>query len=158
MSKPAPYLLWLLWSFAVSTSAIASKPLEFSNAYIAAAPPGAHVMAAYMSINNPTRQERSIASISSNDFASVEIHRSIIKNDQARMEAIDQLTIPARSQLTLRPGGLHLMLIEPQKPLLVGESVILKLLETNGSEHHLLVKVRNMENAVGLRPIEHHEH
>lgn len=125
----------------LSASASASPNLVFTDAYVAAAPPGAAAMAAYMTIENQGDARRSITAISSGDFAEVQIHRSIVEKGIARMEPLAQLVVEAGSKLELKPGGIHLMLLEPAHDFEPGEIILLELKEADGTLHSLGVKV-----------------
>lgn len=122
--------------------ATAESNLVFTKAFVAAAPPGAAAMAAYMTIENPGDRERRIANISSPDFAEVQIHRSSIENGVARMQRLEHLAIEPGSKLALEPGGIHLMLMEPAHDFEPGEIILLGLTETDGTQHNLALKVR----------------
>jgi copper(I)-binding protein len=122
-------------------SATAQDILLFKNAFVAAGPPSESV-AAYMTIENSGKKSRKIVGLSSRDFAEVQIHRSIIKDGIASMEAQSTLTIDAGGQVTLQPGGVHLMLSKPKYKLPADESIMLKIKEADGTEHNLALKVR----------------
>ena len=125
-----------------AATSYAGQELQFVDAYIPAAPPGAKTMAAYLTINNTGNKDTKIVSVSCDEFESTEIHRSIVENDVAKMEHVPELTIPAKTQVILSPGGLHLMLINPLEEILPGELVSLKFKESDGTEHSLTVKVK----------------
>lgn len=123
-------------------SAGAEPNLVFTDAYVAAAPPGAAAMAGYMNIENPGERERRIAGISSPDFAEVQMHRSSIENGIARMQQLEYLAAGPGSKLELKPGGIHLMLMEPVRDFEPGEIILLELREADGTQHNLALKVR----------------
>ncbi len=106
-----------------ASAATADATLEISEAWVREAPPTARMMAGYMTINNTSDTPATVISISSPDYDSAEIHRTVIEDGVARMLPVRQLEIPANSQVKLEPGGLHLMLFEPQRPLPEGETV-----------------------------------
>jgi periplasmic copper chaperone A len=120
----------------------AEPNLVFTHAFVAAAPPGVSAMAAYMSIENPGSSERRITSIGSPDFAEVQMHRSSIENGVARMQQLEALTVSPGSRLELKPGGVHLMLMNPRRDFEAGEVILLELMEVDGTEHSLALKVR----------------
>jgi hypothetical protein len=130
-----------------------AAPLEFENARIPEAPPGARAMAAYMKVINSDKQTRSITEISSNEFGKVEMHQSIVENGVARMQAMETLQIPAQGSIELAPGGMHLMLLEPKKHYMAGELIVLYLTESDGTEHSLVITVKKMAAATQ----HHHE-
>ena len=135
--------------------ALCAAPLEFMDALIPEAPPGAQVMAAYMKIVNDSNKEKTITAINSQEFGKVEMHRTIIENGIARMRQLDALKIPAHSSLELAPGGLHLMLLEPEKEFMRGEMIVLYLTEADGTEHTLVVTIKKKQDQ---EPEHHHHH
>jgi copper(I)-binding protein len=106
-----------------ASAASADATLEISEAWVREAPPTARMMAGYMTINNSGDAAITVTSISSPDFDSAEIHRTVIEEEVARMLPVRQLEIPANSQVKLEPGGLHLMLFDAKRPLPEGETV-----------------------------------
>lgn len=105
--------------------ATADAILEVNEPWIREAPPTASVMAGYMTMVNSGDTAVTVTSISSPDFENAEIHRTVVEAGVARMLPVRQLEIPANSRLKFEPGGLHLMLFDPQRPLLEGETVTL---------------------------------
>jgi hypothetical protein len=105
--------------------ATADAILEVDEPWIREAPPAARIMAGYMTMVNTGDTAVTVTSISSPDFENAEIHRTVVEEGVARMLPVRQLEIPASSRLKLEPGGLHLMLFDPQRPLQEGETVTL---------------------------------
>ncbi len=105
-----------------SQYAIADDKLEIDDAWIAEAPPVSKVLAAYMEIENETRQDRQAISMQCEEFKRAEFHRTIEKDGMARMEHLQVLNIPANSELELEPGGYHIMLFNPARRLLAGDN------------------------------------
>jgi len=108
--------------------------LAVSEPWIREAPPAARVMAGYLTLINAGDTPVTVTSISSPDFEGVEIHRTVVEAGIARMLPVRTLDIPANSQVKLEPGGLHLMLFDPQHPLPEGETVTLVVHHSNGSD------------------------
>jgi copper(I)-binding protein len=113
--------------------ASADPDLQISEPWIREAPPAARVLAGYLTLLNTGGSTITVTAISSPDFEGAEIHRTVIEDGVARMLPVNQLEIPASGQLTLEPGGLHLMLFDPQRPLAEGDSATLTIHCGNGS-------------------------
>ena len=120
-----PLLLILLVTSGTTT--YAATALHVQDAWIQEAPPGATVLAAYLVIANRGAQAQTLVSVSSPDFAAVEIHTSQIVNGTASMTQLKDLTIPAQGQQVFAPGGAHLMLLRPKRALRAGDAVRLRL-------------------------------
>jgi copper(I)-binding protein len=99
--------------------------LTVSDGYVAAAPPGARVRAAFMTLRNPGSRALTIQGLTSPDFGRVEIHETRQQNGMATMSVLPTLTIPAGGAVTLAHGGKHVMLFAPKRPLQAGDHVTL---------------------------------
>ena len=126
-TKTAPLCLVLLTALCPGTFTHASSTLIITRAWVREAPPASHVLAAYMTIKNPGDAAVSINSVYSPDFESAEIHRTVINEGMARMLHQKQLEVPANETIRLEPGALHLMLINPVRPLVAGDNITLVL-------------------------------
>ena len=113
---------------------VSGASLEISDAWIREAPPTASVLAAYMVIHNAGAASAEISLITSPDFGHVEMHRTVVENGVASMVPIGKLEIPPGEQITLKPGGTHLMLIDPRRPLHEGDTVTLTFQYTDGQK------------------------
>jgi copper(I)-binding protein len=119
---------------------VAEGQLTVSDAWIPEAPPGMNVMAAFMIIRNDTGITRYLTGVSSDQFERVEMHRTVIENEKARMVRQYELTINSGDVLKFEPGGNHLMLFNPKKSLKKGDEIGLILLFKN--EDIVSVKAR----------------
>ena len=119
---------------AVAAPASAETELQVSEPWVREAPPASRVLAAYLTLVNTGDNTIIIPAISSPDFENAEIHRTLIEDGIARMLPVKQLKVPANGQLALEPGGYHLMLFEPRRPLTAGESVTLVIQRNNGEQ------------------------
>ncbi|MDE1920850.1 MAG: copper chaperone PCu(A)C [Candidatus Omnitrophica bacterium] len=101
----------------------AAQGVSVSHAWVQAMPPTQTTTAAYMTITNTSSKEVVLVSASSDIAGAVEIHRMSEANGMMTMAMVKQIAIPARSQVTLQPGGYHIMLINLKKPVHKGEMV-----------------------------------
>ncbi len=72
--------------------------------------PGKSVSAGYFELHNSTSKPETLVRVSAEVGSSVEIHRTVPRGDQVRMERIQELPLAAGSRLSFAPGGYHLML------------------------------------------------
>ena len=62
------------------------------------------------------------------DVASIEtLHKTTGAGETARMSALPELRVKPGASVTLEPGGLHVMLIDLEKPLVEGATLPLRL-------------------------------
>ena len=154
MPKVSRYLfcLTLVYALLSSPSAFAAEAaIQIENAWIQEPPPGVSVLAAYGRISNHSDQALALVRASSPDFARIEIHHSIVKDDRVSMEKLSRLPIPAHGFTALMPGDYHLMLFEPARRLVAGDSVRLQLYFDNGQSHGATARVER-------RPHNHKPH
>ncbi len=116
----------------LSCSPAAGATLEVHDSWIREAPPTVSVLAAYMVISNTGGTPAEITAITSPDFDHTELHRTIVESGIARMAPLEKLEIPAGEKISLEPGGIHLMLINPQRPLREGDLVTLVIHRADG--------------------------
>jgi periplasmic copper chaperone A len=120
-------LLLLILLLVPGTTSYAATVLHVRDAWVQQAPPGAAVLAAYLVLANGGTAAQTLVSVSSPDFAAVEIHTSQIVNGIASMTHLKDLTIPAQGQQIFAPGSAHLMLLRPKRALRAGDPVRLRL-------------------------------
>lgn len=116
-------LLPLLCAVLCALPAWAFQGVSASGAWIREAPPGAAVMAGYVTLKNSTAQEQDICHARSDAFDSVEFHTMSMDHGQMQMRALERLVVPAHGSATLEPGGMHLMLMQPRTRLTAGQKV-----------------------------------
>ena len=139
------------------TVAAAAAELEISQLWVRAAPPTARVMAGYMNISNNGTTPVQVVAVSSPGFAATELHRTVVEDGVARMEPVGQLEIAAGASVSLEPGGLHLMLIEPKQIPQEGDSVTLVLHRADGMCKTLQAPVQR-DSSTGDTHQQHHHH
>ena len=69
--------------------------------------------AGYLDISNHSGTTLRITHVSSPDYASVEMHETIVEDDVARMREIPVLEIRDGESVVFERGGKHLMLMKP---------------------------------------------
>lgn len=73
-----------------------------------------------------------IAEWRSDAHADVSLHRTVERGGQIRMEAAPPAVILPGGSLSLQPGGLHLMLMQPGGELAPGDSVSITVISDSG--------------------------
>lgn len=105
----------------------AQKAIAVEAPWVREAPPGARVLGAYMTLVNGSEQGDRLLSVSSPLAGEIEIHRMTVSNGMMDMEAIPFLTVPARGEVKLQPGGTHLMIYGMKRTLKEGDRMPLEL-------------------------------
>ena len=124
-------------------SAMADGPsTRVSHVWIREAPPGVDVLGGYFALENLTAKPLSLIEVSSPDFGSVMMHQTVQQGGQESMQELARIDLPARGSVEFKPGGYHLMLMQPRKNLAAGDTVTLMLKFSDGSELAILAPVR----------------
>lgn len=85
------------------------------------------VSAAYMTIRNSGSSADQLLKVEGDVANSIELHTMVDDGGVMRMRPVENIEIPAGGEATLKPGGLHVMLIGMKRSLKAGETVSLKL-------------------------------
>lgn len=112
-------------------------------------------MAGYATIHNRADTAAVLGTISSPQFASVELHETIDDAGVMRMRRIGNAAIPPAGELRLEPSGKHLMLIGPRAALVEGDFVDLVV---EGCEPAFQTRLRVRNAAAEPRGHDHHAH
>lgn len=126
--------------------AVADNTIVVRDAWVREAPPGAPVLAAYLTLENPGPKEDKLVAVLCPDFGKIEIHATEIRAGVARMIALDALPIPPHALVKLAPGGFHLMLHQPRRALAAGANVKLELRLGSGTRLTVVAPVRRAES------------
>lgn len=96
---------------------------KVDGAWIRMPPAGLPMMAGYARISNPCRGPLAIVAAHSGAFADTSLHETRIEGGMSRMRATPALRLAPGGNAVLEPGGFHLMLMNPVKPLHAGDRV-----------------------------------
>ena len=97
-------------------------------------PGGMPMHAGFGRIENSCAAPVTIVAASSPSYGSVELHESRIVGGVSRMRAVPELRIRPEDAAVLKPGGLHLMLMQPKATLKPGSKVAIEFELANGGK------------------------
>lgn len=123
----------LLVMICANSPAWACAGLQVVDGWIREPPPRTDVAAAFMTLTNTGLTEVRITKVASPQFAESMLHETIAHGDQVHMAVHDNLTIAAGASLSLKPGGLHVMLMQAQAPIVNGQTIPLEITCEDGS-------------------------
>jgi len=108
-------------------------------------PEAAPVAGGYMVLRNSGAQDDRLIAVRSEVARDVEIHEMVMEGDMMKMrEMADGLAVPAGETVMLKPGGFHLMLMEPEAGLVAGKRIPLTLVFERGGEQVVEFDVREV--------------
>jgi len=101
---------------------------------------------AYFEIRNNDDVDARIFGVSSPQFSSATFHETVSQNGVSSMRQVQDLAIPARSEASLEPGGLHVMLMGAKQTYAENDPVTL-ILETSAGTQviELVFQLRDVE-------------
>ena len=109
-------------------------------------PPAGHLHggtgAVYVTLRNTGAAPDALVGASSQAAEVVELHETIRDGEVMRMRPVGSLALPAGATLEMKPGGLHIMLINLKRALRPGERVPVVLTFEHGASLTLEVPVR----------------
>jgi periplasmic copper chaperone A len=83
-----------------------------------------------------------VVDVESLDFGMPMIHRTEVVDGVSRMRPAGKLEVAPGAELRFEPGGLHLMLMRPLRPLQQGDTARLRLVLADGRRLYAEFPVR----------------
>lgn len=122
----------------------AADTVGVSGVYARAVPPGQPNGAMFMELVNGSNTDHALVAAESEVAEAVELHNHIMDGGMMRMRRVERIDVGAGESVTLRPGGLHLMLIGLARQLEPGQQVDLTLVFEDGSRIRVEAPVRKI--------------
>ncbi len=142
---PVTALVLAFASLPVLAAPNAASSVSVTDPYVRAVAPGHKSSAAFMKLNNAGDAEHAVVSADSATANIVELHTHVKEGGMMKMRQIERITIPAGGKTELKPGGLHVMLIDLKQTLKAGDTVSLTLVFEDGSKTEVRAPVRKIK-------------
>ena len=138
--------MFLLVPIAALSASVSAQPytlgaLSIERPWSRELPPVAPNGAAYLRIENGGARAARIVSAHSPVAGRVEFHAHEMDAGVMKMRQLDSVEVPARGAVSFEPGGLHLMLIGLEEPLVAGKGFALTLVFQEAGEVELTVEI-----------------
>ena len=104
-----------------------SGGISVENVWVRPSPIPGGTGAAYMEIRNGGSEDDALTGVQIDFAESAEIHQSMTEGDMVGMQMVDEIPVPAHGKASLSPGGYHIMLINMNADVKVGDTVTLTL-------------------------------
>jgi len=127
--------------------ALAQPKIEVKDPWVRLVPPNAKNTAAYMKIENKGTEADKLVDASNNVSKITELHETV----GGKMRRVDAIEVPAGKTVELKPGGLHVMIIDLKEPLKEGQTVEITLKFEKAGEIKVQAPVK-----MGMGKMEHH--
>ncbi len=123
--KLGPWAALLLCMASLQACARDCAP-RLRDGWIRMTPGSMPMMAGFGRIENRCPTPATIVGASSPAFGDTSLHETRIVDGVSRMRAVPELRIAPDGAAVLKPGGLHLMLMQPTAPLKAGSKVAIE--------------------------------
>ena len=107
---------------------------QIQQGWIRLLPGGMPMHAGFARIDNRCPQPITIVAAKSASYGEVELHESRNIDGVNRMRRLKELRIAPKDDATLKPGGMHLMLMDPLKPIKAGSRIAIVFTLSDGRE------------------------
>ena len=107
---------------------------QVQQGWIRLLPGGMPMHAGFGRIDNACAQPVTIVGAKSASYGEVELHESRNVDGVNRMRQLKELRIAPKEAAVLKPGGMHLMLMDPVKPVKPGARIAIVFTLSDGRE------------------------
>ena len=115
--------------------------LVIDHAWSRQSPMAADVAAGFMTITNTGSEDDKLVKATLEITGTVQLHDMQMDGDVMRMREIPAIDIPAGQTVELKPGGLHVMMIDMKGPMKEGDMIPITLTFDDGSSKKVDAKV-----------------
>lgn len=116
------------WARGVREAAVETETILIEEPWARPAPTAGGVSAVYFRITNTGSMPEFLVAAETPVADHVELHTHIMDGDVARMRMVPRVELLPGETVELRPGGLHIMLMDLVEPLPEGEEFMLTLI------------------------------
>lgn len=113
-----------------------------SDAYVRQAPPGAPATGAFMRLRNSGNSLVKLIKADNPASQLTELHTHLHEGGVMKMRPVKDIPIPPGGEAILKPGGLHIMLIDMKQPLVDGDQLPITLNFDDGSSKVVKLPVK----------------
>ncbi len=111
--------------------------------HAAAMSEGMSSSAVYLTLVNTGNSDDVLLGVSSDAAAIVAMHTVETQNGEKKMQHLSQITVPAQSEVQLKPGSFHIMLVDLKRDLQQGETIDVTLVFQKAGVVNVKAQVRN---------------
>jgi periplasmic copper chaperone A len=127
--------------FSAGVLAGAADNISVQDPYVRLAPPNAPATAAFMVIKNGGDKDVKVVKADNPVSRVTELHTHTNDGGVMKMRPVPAIEVKAKGEAVLKPGGLHVMMIDLKAPMKEGDSVPITLTFDDGSSKQVDAKV-----------------
>jgi len=125
----------------------AAQAVTVEDAWSRATPPNAPTAAIYARLKNPGGQADRLVAVEGDIGAMLHLHHVERDGSVQRMRASAGVDVPAGGVVDLRPGGDHVMIMQPVHPLTAGERFPVTFVFEHAGRLRIDVQVKPLRSA-----------
>jgi periplasmic copper chaperone A len=127
--------------FSAGVLAAAADNVSVQDPYVRLAPPNAPATGAFMVIKNNGDKDVKVLKADNPASKVTELHTHLNEGGVMKMRQVPSIDIKAKGEAVLKPGGLHVMMIDLKAPMKEGDVVPITLSFDDGSSKQVDAKV-----------------
>ncbi|MDQ3056765.1 MAG: copper chaperone PCu(A)C [Pseudomonadota bacterium] len=127
-----PFFLTILLAALCGSGCAPDCSPQVRDGWIRLGPASMPMMAGFGRIENRCPTPITITSARSAAFADTSLHETRIVGGMSRMREVSELRVAPDDAAVLKPGGLHLMLMQPRAPLKAGSKIAVEFELSDG--------------------------
>lgn len=132
-------------ALAAEPAAPPAPTVTVTNAWVRLPPPGTKTTGAFMLLTNGSRADRKLVSASNPASRVTELHTHLNEGGVMKMRQVPAMEVKAGGTTELKPGSLHVMLIDLLATLKEGDVVPLTLTFDDGSTVEVKALVKKFD-------------
>jgi len=133
-----------------------SATVEIKDIWARATAGASKISAAYATLSNKGSTEDRLVSASTPVAGTVELHTMTMDGDIMRMRQIPSIDVKSGASVELKPGGLHIMLLDLKAPLKEGQKFPLTLTFEKAGTETVDVEVKSIGATGHAKPMHNH--
>jgi len=145
-------------TLATGVLAGAADQLSVQDPYVRLAPPNAPATGAFMVIRNAGDKDVKVLKADNPVSRVTELHTHLNEGGVMKMRPVAAIEVKAKGEAVLKPGGLHVMMIDLKAPMKEGDVVPITLTLDDGSTKQVDAKVVRPMAAPAPAPMPMMEH
>lgn len=127
--------------FSAGVLAGAADNVSVQDPYVRLAPPNAPATGAFMVIKNNGDKDVKVVKADNPVSKVTELHTHLNEGGVMKMRPVPSIEVKAKGEAVLKPGGLHVMMIDIKTPMKEGDVVPITLSFDDGSTKQVDAKV-----------------
>lgn len=116
--------------------------VEILDPFVRLAPESAQNTGAFMLLKNKSAESIFVIKAENTASNKTELHAHVNENGVMKMAEVPEIEIPAGSELALKPGSFHVMLMGLKAPLVENQTIQLVLTFKDGSTQEIAAVVK----------------